>query len=147
MEWSKSRRDHISAYVTSLKNKGVPIHGIGLQMHAHIDTGRENISAALTAAASTGLLVHISELDIEVNHSKNPNAVFTDQLAQRQKEAYKSMFEAFMAVPKDKQYGISFWGVDDAHSWLTPVPDWPLPFDKNFKKKPAYYGMTETFPE
>lgn len=144
MEWSKTRRDKICEMVIRLKGEGVPIHGLGLQMHVNIDTPKENMTTSLAAAAACGVYVHVSELDVETNPSKSPTATYTQEKAARQRATYKAMFEAYGTVAKDKQYGITFWGVADNQSWLYSRPDWALPFDNNLNKKEAYYGIMET---
>jgi endo-1,4-beta-xylanase len=38
------------------------------------------------------------------------------------------------------------WGFSDRYSWIphfTGNPDSPLPFDENYRPKPAYEAMTE----
>lgn len=147
MVWSKTRRDKICEMVVNLKKEGVPVHGIGLQMHINTDTPKENMTTSLAAAAACGVYVHVSELDVATNPSNSPTATYTRERAEKQKASYKAMFEAFGTIAQDKRYGITFWGVADNHSWLSLRPDWPLPFDRNLKKKEAYYGITETFGE
>jgi endo-1,4-beta-xylanase len=105
-----------------------------------------NISAAITAAAATGLKVHISELDIRLNNNKNKDLVFTTTLANEQAAKYKYVVKTFNAIPDSQKYGITTWNVGDADSWIPGwlgVSDWPLPFDANYLRKPAYYGMIE----
>jgi endo-1,4-beta-xylanase len=49
-------------------------------------------------------------------------------------------------VPAAQQYGITVWGVDDPQSWIITSQkkvDYPLLFDGNFAKKPAYAGFVQ----
>jgi GH35 family endo-1,4-beta-xylanase len=42
---------------------------------------------------------------------------------------------------------VTFWGVTDAHSWITTTygPDAPLLFDVSYAAKPAFYGVQDAF--
>ncbi len=61
------RRDLVVNLVEKYKKKGVPIHGIGMQGHFNLDSpGIESIEKSIDAFASTGLRVHITELDVDV---------------------------------------------------------------------------------
>lgn len=143
MEYSKAKSDAICAMAEDFKTRNIPIDGIGLQMHVNVNSQIEGFFSSINAAAETGLLVHVSELDVALNPSKDENMTLTETMLQKQKIVYKSMVEAFMSVPAAQRYGITLWGLDDSHSWLTPNPDWPLPFDADFNRKPAYFGMIE----
>lgn len=144
-EYSSAKRAAISNMITNLKNRGIPIHGIGMQFHMTVTQTDANIGAAISAAAATGLKVHISELDIRLNNDKSLTA-FTPALAALQAEKYKYVVQAFNAIPAAQKYGITTWNVSDADSWIPGwlgVPDWPLPFDANYLRKPAYKSIIE----
>jgi endo-1,4-beta-xylanase len=145
-EWNGSLKlDSILAFVTRLKARGIPINGIGMEMHIDINTGNNNIMVAMQKLSATGLKIHVSELDIAVNPNDDPNIAYTDSLQQIQAAKYQFVAETYRrSVPPAQQYGITTWDVGDADSWI-PVyfkrKDWPLPFDANYKKKLAYYGF------
>lgn len=145
MEYSAAKRVAICNEMKAMLGRGIPIDGIGLQMHVNVNTPKYDMVAALDAAAELNLKIHISELDVAVNdiNRPDPTLTFTDELKEKQKTAYKSMVEAYRALPSDLQFGITLWGVHDAQAWLAPNPDWPLPFDKDFNKKLAYDGIIE----
>jgi endo-1,4-beta-xylanase len=97
-------------------------------------------------AAGTGLKVHLSELDIRLNTSKVQTFVFTDALAAQQAARYKFVVQAYNTIPKAQQFGITTWNVGDADSWVPSwqgAPDYPLPFDANYLRKPAYKAIIE----
>jgi endo-1,4-beta-xylanase len=143
-EWNNVKLDSMIALVTGLKNRGIPISGIGMQMHIDINTDNSNITAALKRLAATGLLVHISELDISVNPNNDPSIVFVAGLQQLQSAKYEFVAQTYInTVPKAQRYGMTVWEFSDANSWIPAFynrRDWPLPFDSLYKKKPAYYG-------
>jgi endo-1,4-beta-xylanase len=145
-EWPGSLKlDSILALVTRLQAQGVPINGIGMEMHIDIvNTVNADITSAMQRLAATGLKIHVSELDIAVNPNNNPNMVYTNSIQAVQAAKYQFVAQTYRAtVPAAQQYGITTWDVGDADSWI-PVfyirKDWPLPFDSVYKKKQAYYG-------
>lgn len=145
-EYSAAKRTAIINMISSFKTRGIPIHGIGMQFHMTYTQTDANISAAITAAAATGLKVHLSELDIRLNTDKVAGLVFTAAMAAQQAAKYKYVVKSFNTIPASQQYGITTWNVGDADSWIPAwqgAPDWPLPFDANYLRKPAYVGMIE----
>jgi len=143
-EYSSVKRKAINNLIAGLKSRNVPVHGIGLQMHTNINNSNANIQTAIQTAATTGLKVHISEFDIRTNTSTNQILTYSSTIAAAQKEKYQVAVKAFFDLPASQRYGFSFWGVYDAQSWIPGeygAPDWPLPFDKDFKRKVAYDGI------
>ena len=141
-ENSAAKLKAIIAMVTDFKRRGVPIHGLGLQMHISINTKDEGITAAIKEAAATGLLVHISELDISVNTKKDTSLVYNDSLQTLQARKFAFVVKQYRKwVPKNQQYGITCWNVGDKDSWIRGMSkgkDWPLLFDDNYQKKECY---------
>ena len=145
-EYGATKRNAIINMVTTLKNNGIPIHGIGMQMHTRYTQTDANLQAAITTAAATGLMVHISELDIAMNPDNNPTLALSATMASQQAEKYKFIVKTYNAIPKAQQFGITTWNVTDADSWIPgnySRPDWPLPFNSQYGKKPAYQGILD----
>jgi endo-1,4-beta-xylanase len=145
-DYSKAKRDAIGAMLNNFKARGIPINGTGLQFHTWHKQSNTNFAAAINEAAASGLKVHISELDISLNQDNNPNLLLTDTLKQLQAAKYKFIVQVYKALPQNQQFGITTWNVTDADSWIPGYykrPDWPLPFDNNYQRKPAYYAMIE----
>jgi len=144
-EWDDRKTDSIIAMINRFKARGIPINGLGIQMHTNINASENGIKKAFQKAAATGLLIHISELDVGVNPSNNQTIEFSDALAQRQANLYAFIVQQYkQLIPAKQQYGITTWDVSDADSWLVTElkrKDWPLLFDKNFTKKPAYFSF------
>ena len=144
-EWNGVKLDSIIALVTNLKNRGIPISGVGMQMHIDIYTDTSGIAAGLQKLAATGLMVHVSELDISINTNSTPNFLFTSALQLQQAALYQFVAEAYRVhVPPAQRYGITTWEFSDADSWIPAFynrKDWPLPFDSVYKKKAAYFGL------
>jgi endo-1,4-beta-xylanase len=144
-EWNNKKTDSIIAMINNFKARGVPINGLGLQMHTNIKASAEGIKKAFQKAAATGLLIHVSELDVGVNPSNDPSINFSDALAQKQANEYAFIVQQYkQLIPPGQQYGITTWDVGDADSWLVTElkrRDWPLLFDSNYAKKPAYFSF------
>jgi endo-1,4-beta-xylanase len=143
-EYSSVKRAAIIALVTDMKNRGIPIDGIGMQMHTNTSVSDNAISAAITAMANIGLKVHISELDISVNPNNDQNMTYTAAIASIQSLKYQSVVKAYNGLPASQKFGITTWDVGDADSWIPPYyhrPDWPLPFDASYKRKAAWQGF------
>lgn len=145
-EYGPTKRTAIINLVNSLIQKGVPIHGIGMQMHTRYTQSNANLSAAITTAAATGLRVHIAELDIAMNPDNIQDLTYSAGLAEQQKAKYEYIVRTYNAIPKNQQFGITTWNVGDADSWIRGEykrPDWPLPFDDNYSRKAAYQGILD----
>jgi len=144
--------------IDDLKKQGVPVSGLGFQMHLRMDIPDETIAYCLKKGAETGLQIHLSEVDIIFNkHDDNRGGgiqiydELTDEMLAQQAEKYKNLVLMYRSiVPKEQQYGITFWGVNDRDSWIKGffrLKDWPCIFDENLEPKPAYFGFMEGLTE
>lgn len=146
-EYSPKRTAAVVALAADFKRRGIPIDGLGLQMHTHIGLADASIETAIKAVAATGLLVHISELDVRVNQAKKTDYLLNDADTQKQRQKFAAIVRAYRTlVPQPQQYGITTWNIGDADSWIPAFcscTDFPLPFDKQYAKKPAYQGLLD----
>ena len=153
------KREKMYKLLKSLKDAGVPIHGIGLQGHWAVnEPTKGQLDSTFSKFADLGLKIQITELDISVypkEHSaraKKPedaDASFTAEKESRQAEVYKNCFEIFYKY-RQILTGITFWNISDKDSWLDNFPvkgrkDYPLLFDQNLKPKKAYQEVIKTF--
>jgi endo-1,4-beta-xylanase len=142
------KSDAVYALVRDLKDKGVPIHGVGLQMH--LDPRHLPDPAAITAnlnrLTAIGLNVNISELDVPVGAIAGDLPTKLDR--QRQ------IFHDYVALcaRQDGCDSITFWGFVDKYSWLVdpmwasirgPGPHLPLLYDDAYQPKPAVVGVLD----
>jgi endo-1,4-beta-xylanase len=119
------------------------------------------VDDALSALAAEGVKVMISELDIDllprrrgadisaiqkegIDPYKNglPPAL-QEKLAQR----YAELFKIFLKHP-GVVTRVTFWGVDDGHSWLNNWPvrgrtNYPLLFGRQLHPKPALRAVLD----
>jgi len=138
--------DSLIAYVGQLQAKGAKIDGIGTQMHISLSTSQASIDNQFIKLAKTGLLVRVSELDIAVNTSKSGSFTADANTLASQAAMYKYVVQSYLKnVPAAQRFGITVWGVTDNESWINTasVPDFPLLFDKNLAKKPAYTSFLQ----
>lgn len=133
--------------VTNFKQSGVPIHGLGTQTHINLNTPEASVQNSLKKLVSTGLQVHMSELDIAVNTKNVSTFTFSKEIQNQQRTKYQSIVTIYkQTVPRQQQYGITMWSLGDADSWLvTNLKQLEMPtiFDGNYNKKPAFYGLLE----
>lgn len=151
---NSTKRDKIFQILKKLKDKKVPLHGVGLQGHWSINepSGPE-LEASIRKFAELGLEVQITELDLSVypkEHQRREKRTtdlsqLTPEMAQKQTTQYKMLFDTFRQH-KGTLTGVTFWNVSDKSSWLDnfPVPgrkDFPLLFDQNLKPKEAFWPV------
>lgn len=148
-ETNTRKMDSLIAVVTRLRAKGVPIDGVGLQMHMSYLVPTTDIDNALMKMGRLGILVKITELDISVNlgdqtRPETANFVLSPTMLPQQAAKYKHVVESyFRNIPEAQRYGITVWGVGDSDSWLRNrlpyhTKDYPLLWDESYNKKQAY---------
>lgn len=147
-DYSSAKRDKIDAMIKGMKQRGVPIHGMGIQTHTNAVTRTEGVFRSTIAdrAKRLGIYIHISELDIKCNPDADPTAVQTDALKKKQAAMFNELSAVMANMPENQRYGISFWSVSDANSSLSKNPDWPYLLDTNYQPKtPAYDYFVKGF--
>jgi len=138
----KAKSDLVYALVRKLLADGVPIHGVGLQMHLFaVEYPKpEDIAANVRRLAALGLKVTISEMDVRIKELPMDMPARLEM----QRRIYHDVIAACM---KEEGFiGVTFWGFTDAHSWINEAgqgPDYPLLFDENYQPKPAYWGVMD----
>ena len=108
-------------------------------------------------AADAGYMVTVSELNIGLNTfpAAGKFQSQTRLLHSIQRKAFNNIVRAYIdAVPADQRWGMVTWGVADYSGFLefgdifqsirSPGggPEWPLLWNDDFNKKPAYYGFS-----
>jgi endo-1,4-beta-xylanase len=137
------KSDAIYSMAIDFKKRGVPLHGIGFQMHLDLSANNNSwlssVEKNLKRFADLGLEIHITELDIRLNG--NDNDAFNTQA-----ELYSKIAKLCVTNPKCKV--LQTWGFTDRYSWIPSSyrgMGWALPFDSQYIKKPAYYGLHQGF--
>lgn len=136
------KSDAIYALVKNLRQRDVPIHGIGFQMHVSIDNPPkpEDVAANIKRLGELGLAVHITEMDVRIHGGRGTRQ---EKLA-TQAKLYREMLQACLDASNCTTFVT--WGFSDRHSWIPSYyghPDSPLIFDESFRPKPAYNALIE----
>ena len=115
--------------VDDLLARDVPLDGIGMQMHIeHNFVHFEGFSEAMQRFADRGLETYVTELDVGVLETTDYGM---------QADVYEEVIRRCLMQPRCK--AVQIWGLDDFYSWRPYFR--PLPFDEDFRVKPAYFGM------
>jgi len=154
VERDMEKFNSMMAIVSDFLARGVPISGLGFQMHIRIDIPNEVIAETLKQASATGLQIHLSEVDIIFNTHNDTRGggienykQLTAEMKQAQRQKYKELVQMYRdIVPPAQQYGITFWGFNDRDTWIRrffKMNDWPCLYDDDLLPKPAFYGFLE----
>ena len=138
-EGLSAKSNRIYELVRSLRAQGVPIDGVGLQMHISATSRPTDaaIASNMRRLADLGLLVNISEMDVRIRDVAGATATRLDT----QRSVYHSVVALCVAEPRC--HAVTFWGFTDAYSWIDNQfgPDDPLLFDEQYAAKPAFFGV------
>lgn len=133
--------------VRDMRSRGIPIDGVGMQMHIGINTNptAADVAANMQRLADLGLQIFISEMDVNVCAGYS-----LDQ----ERAQYHDMVAACVAQPACA--AITVWGIPDKYSWLNIAVNMnspagcatgqlplPLLFDDSYGKKSAYAGVMD----
>ena len=151
------KREKIYRLVKCLKDKGIPIGGVGLQGHWAVnEPSKEQLDSTLKKFSDLGLKIQITELDISVypkehdareRKPEDANTTFSTEREQKQLAVYKMCFDLFRKY-RNVISGVTFWNISDRHSWLDNFPvqnrkDYPLLFDNDLTPKKAYWEVVK----
>jgi endo-1,4-beta-xylanase len=138
------KSDAIYALLKGLLQRGVPINGIGLQMHVSLDSYPKprDVLVNMQRLVALGLEVQITEMDVRIQG----DARSMQAKLEVQASIYRDMLSTCLSVNKCTAFVM--WGFTDAHSWIpayTGHPDAPLIFDQKYRPKPAYFALEGVF--
>ena len=134
------KSDAVYAMVKDFRDRGVPIDGVGIQAHI-VDLEAKDLATIeqnIARLVALGLQVHITEMDVRMPAGQPDPANL-----KRQAEIYRRVADACLRQPKCTAF--QTWGFTDKYSWIPNYTkganDSALPFDRDYKKKPAYDAL------
>jgi endo-1,4-beta-xylanase len=136
------KSDAIYAMVRDFRQRGVPIDGVGFQMHVvnlHADVA--SISANIKRFTALGVQIQITEMDVALPVDAQGDARPED--LQLQADIYRQIASACLSHPGCT--AIQTWGFTDKYSWIgshsKQTQGAALLFDRNYQPKPAYEAL------
>ncbi len=138
-EGMNRKSDAVYTMLKDFRLRGVPINGVGLQMHlSSLDFDTSALAANIARLTALGLQVHITELDIALPIDSGGRAQTGD--LQKQADLYGRVVKACLQSPGCT--AIQTWGFTDKYSWIGSHSRGnqgaALPFDREYRPKPAY---------
>lgn len=129
-------------YVKGAKERGIPIDGIGMQMHISGDSAppKEKVVKNMKRFSDLGLKIYITEFDVNMHDVKASKK----EKEQLQAKIYGEMLGACLEVGPNVCPNFGFLGLIDRQSWYNGIgledAD-PLLFDDDYKPKPAFFEV------
>ena len=163
------KREAICKLVRSLKSKGLRIDAVGMQSHNGYNyPDYAEYEKSIEAFAAEGVKVMMTELDVnmlpnpegfggaeisqnfELQAKYNPYVKGLDKKAQKLfNQRYLDLFK-IIERHKDVISRVTFWGVNDGHTWLNDWPikgrtNYPTLIDRNNQLKPVVKDIEKLF--
>ena len=128
--------------VQDFVQRGVPIHGVGFEMHLTTNgyPSAAGLAQNMQQLAALGLQAHITEMDVRLPVDSNGNASAANLQAQAQ--VYQTIMTVCLQQPNCTAFQV--WGVSYADSWIPgffPGYGAALPFDKNDQPTAAFNAL------
>jgi endo-1,4-beta-xylanase len=134
--------------VKKLRAEGVPIDGVGHQLHINLERQRlGEIEQTFRTFATLGVEQQVTELDMSA-YTNFVESVpsFSPQVLALQGYRYRDLFNLFRRY-RHVLSSVTVWGSADDGTWLKQFPfprlDQPLLFDEDLQAKPAYWGVVD----
>lgn len=142
-----AKRAFLFNLVRNLKTRGIPIDGVGHQMHSNIDlpSAGDVVDTINLFSTIPGIDNQVTEMDISVyNNGTQMYSEVPAAVIRRHGNRYRDLFNAFRQL-QGKISSVTLWGMADDNSWLSTFPitrlEAPLPFDDLLQAKPAFWGI------
>eukprot|EP01083_Nonionella_stella_P084192 233007_1 len=147
----KDKSDAVYNMIKDMKQRNIPIDGIGFECHMNIGSQYPlNYTAILDnfqRYAALGMEIHITEMTVSCGRKERfrikpvPCKEFTEQLETEQAEMYQMLVRACMETrPFCKS--METWSYTDKYTFYGS-DNYPLPWDIDFQPKKAAYWIEQ----
>jgi len=127
--------------VTDFVSRGVPINGVGFEMHLELGgyPSPAGLAQNMQQLAALGIQVHITEMDVRLQLS---NGTATQAQLTQQVQIYQNIMTVCLQQPNCTAFQV--WGVSYNDSWIpSAFPGYgaALPFDFNYQPTQAFTAL------
>ena len=141
--------------VKSMLEEGVPVDGVGLQMHVGIDmdveAARENIKIlARLKEINPDFVIEVTELDMSCySWNDSSTEINFSKIEDDFNAKYVELFEMFIDLAEEGLLdSVVFWGFNDGDTWLNGYPvegrtNYPFLMDAEYRLKSAFWEVVE----
>lgn len=152
-EEDAERRRRILELLRGMQKRGVPLDAVGIQSHikaAQPVAFGKGLADYIEAIRQMGLEVYLTELDVNEDDIASDDPVKRDAIIA---QTYTDYLRVALANPAVKL--VLTWDFSDRFTWLNngPThhrkqpnrPQRSLPFDRDYRPKPAFYAIRDSF--
>ena len=154
------KQGYLVEILQRLKERNIPIDGVGHQFHLNINTPPAEVMSAIDAVDNQfmGLVNHVTEMDVNCYQDRgicwetglgcqpDLGPVPPASLLAEQAQFLRNIFNGLVTKPSLEL--VTFWGVRDGDSWLNFTPaerfNYPLLFDRAGEPKPCFNAITDS---
>ncbi len=139
-ETQNSVSNAMYTYIKKAKAEGVPIDGIGMQMHIAGDKppNKQDVISNMQRFAQLGVDVYVTEFDVNMTNVKASD----HQREQIEAQIYYDMVRA--CIESKACHSFAQLGITDKNSWYNEMGyknSEPLMFNNRYRPKPAFYSF------
>ncbi|MDP2710999.1 MAG: endo-1,4-beta-xylanase [Solirubrobacteraceae bacterium] len=134
-EGVNAKSDRLFEVVSGLKRDGVPIDGVGFQVHANLEGLPDSFVANMRRFAALGLDIAITEADVGLKMPPSAEDL------EAQARVYEQIVGSCRAVSCKS---LTFWGYTDGRSWISETQAGmgaATLLDDQLVAKPAFFAV------
>ena len=134
-EGINAKSNRLYELLSGLKAQGVPVDGVGFQVHSNLDGLPGDFVANMQRFAALGLDIAITEADVGLRLTPNQEDL------EAQARIYGQIVRSCLTV---KCKSLTFWGFTDGRSWISetqPGMGAATLLDGKFQPKPAFSAV------
>lgn len=155
LESDSNKAIKMYSMVKSMLEEGVPVDGVGLQMHVGIDmdveAARENIKIlARLKEINPDFVIEVTELDMSCySWNDSSTEINFSKIEDDFNAKYVELFEMFIDLAEEGLLdSVVFWGFNDGDTWLNGYPvegrtNYPFLMDAEYRLKSAFWEVVE----